>query len=772
VPIEEIYVLHHTHVDVGYTDTQWTVRDMHVEYIAQALDYCTRSDGYPDDARFRWISEFSWPIVEFLRSRPERAEELFARLREGRFELCGLFLDPTELQDRRGHEMSLRPAQEMAAEHGFAIDAVMTTDIPGQGWGLADVLSEQGIRFLSVSPNSMVSKPIEVERPFWWVGPRGGRVLVWMTDWRKGWYGEGHVLRFPHGLDAAREHVGAYLAQLEREGYPWRALALHFAADNYPPSAELADLVRTWNERGDLPRMRISTNREFLERMLELHGADAFVEHRLAWPDWWSEGLGSVAYETGLSRETHCRMLRIEALQERLGDECDRRGRAWSIWEDLLLFDEHTFGCSNMAQQPHSFMARATSAHKVSCIYRACDRARRLEAELAAELTEMAAEKVTGDHRDATVAQAGAGAARVTLANLQSSDWRGAVRLPALMPDVTGLRAPDGTLLPVQPSAPTALGEAEAWTVAEVGAGEVLSLDAVEGEAASELGPATTGERILLENEHYRLAFAPNGRLLSMVDRQTERELLDTRAPWGFAETVHERITSAEDRAAVWERGYLTIPYGKRRTDAPFERTGALGAAELVGVQTGPVFSALTWRSSLPFVRALETEVRLYRGLRRIEVTVRLDKQPCEAYDGLYVAFPFAMDPPPRAFVHSCDATFEAEAQQLPGSCRDWYAVEHFAALQAEDWWAQVTPVEAPLVQLGEITFGKWADHLRITRGAIYSWVANNFWYTNFPGYQLGRLQFRFAIATGEEALDADAAVEFGRGVRVGPTVA
>jgi len=202
--VEEIHILHHTHVDVGYTDLQPVVYAKHVEYIGLALDYCRATDDYPDDARFRWINEFSWPVKRFLEQRPDRAEH--------------------------------------------------------------------GIPYLSVSPNSMVSKPVIVARPFYWVGPGGGRALVWLTDWRKGWYGEGHVLGFPQGFEVARRNVLDYLELLAREGYPWRVLALHLAADNYPPSRDLPDLVRSWNETPGLPRMRISTNCTFFERMLEWHG--------------------------------------------------------------------------------------------------------------------------------------------------------------------------------------------------------------------------------------------------------------------------------------------------------------------------------------------------------------------------------------------------------------------------------------------------------------------------------------------------------------------
>jgi len=761
--IEEIYLLHHTHVDVGYTDPQWVIYDRHVEFINLALDYCAQTDDYPDDAKFRWINEFSWPVMRFLQQCPQRAEELMGRLREGRMELCGLFLDPTELMDRRSFEQSMRPARKLAQDCSFPLTTVMTTDIPGQGWSLADVIIEQGLAYLSVSPNSMVSKPTEVQRPFYWVGPQGHRVLTWLTDWRKGWYGEGHVLGLPQGLEVARDNVLAYLDLVASEGYRWRALALHLAADNRPPWRELSDLVRAWNEHDELPLMRIATNREFFERMLELH-ADAFPEYRAAWPDWWSEGLGSAAYETGLARETHCRLARIEALQRRLADDQD----LWPILEDLLLFDEHTWGASGTALQPHSFRSRAMWAHKASFIYRAYDRARRLETELAGNLVNEEQGRTQADYRDATLHEAGPSAQRVSLFNPTENDYHGPVALPGIAAESEGLLSADGLTKAVQHSPATPLVEAEAWTIAELKAEEVKTF------AATTSAPADAGDlhadESTLENEYYRIEFDPAGRVTSVMDLQAEEQLVDGRAPWGFGESIHERIVGTQDRNAVWERHTEALPWGNRRTDAPFQREGSLASAELMAVQAGPVFASLTWRSFLPYVRHMETEVRLWRGLKRIDVQVRLDKQPCEAYESLYVAFPFAMREP-RAFLHSCGAVFEAEREQLPGTCRDYYAVEHFAALTGSGKWAVLSPTEAPLVQLGEITFGKWAEHLKLNRACVYSWLMNNFWYTNFPGYQLGHLRFRFTLTTGIGEFDPAAAEAFARGVRVGLVV-
>jgi hypothetical protein len=320
----------------------------------------------------------------------------------------------------------------------------------------------------------------------------------------------------------------------------------------------------------------------------------------------------------------------------------------------------------------------------------------------------------------------------------------------------------------VQRSVATQFAEAQSWTVLDLPAGATLTAIVDGGDDG---GPSPSVEGLTLRNEFYQVAFSECGRVIEIVDLETGGNLLDARAPWGFGEVIHEQITGPQDRDAVWERGYAEIPYGKRRTDAPFRREGSLERARLAATQAGPAFASVTWESSLPFVRRVETEFRLWRGLKRIEVEVRLDKQPCEAYESLYVAFPFRLEAP-RGFIHSCGALFEAEREQLPGSCRDYYAVEHFAAFEGDGAWAVLCPVEAPLVQLGDLTFGRWADHLRPGRACFYSWLTNNFWYTNFPGFQLGRLDFRFALTTGRGALDRVAAERLGRQTRVGLVVA
>jgi len=56
---------------------------------------------------------------------------------------------------------------------------------------------------------------------------------------------------------------------------------------------------------------------------------------------------------------------------------------------------------------------------------------------------------------------------------------------------------------------------------------------------------------------------------------------------------------------------------------------------------------------------------------------------------------------------------------------------------------------DAPLVTLTDINRGKWLSHLPIKNGHVYSYVMNNYWFTNYRAQQGGRFVFRYAITSG-----------------------
>ncbi|MDO9510954.1 MAG: hypothetical protein Q7J34_04285 [Bacteroidales bacterium] len=95
-----IYLVQHTHTDIGYTRSQTEILSEHLRYIDYALDYCDQTDNYPDNAKFRWTCEASWAVREYFNSRPEaQINRLIKRVNEGRIEVTGMFFNFSEIVD-------------------------------------------------------------------------------------------------------------------------------------------------------------------------------------------------------------------------------------------------------------------------------------------------------------------------------------------------------------------------------------------------------------------------------------------------------------------------------------------------------------------------------------------------------------------------------------------------------------------------------------------------------------------------------------------------
>ena len=90
----------------------------------------------------------------------------------------------------------------------------------------------------------------------------------------------------------------------------------------------------------------------------------------------------------------------------------------------------------------------------------------------------------------------------------------------------------------------------------------------------------------------------------------------------------------------------------------------------------------------------------------------------------------------------------EPEAEQLPGSCRDWYGIHRWAEAGDSSVSIVLVPLDAPLVQLGGITTSRWAHKLDTRRGTLVSWALENHWDTNFKASQGEDLLFRYRLTS------------------------
>ncbi|MBI4026757.1 MAG: hypothetical protein HY360_17370 [Verrucomicrobia bacterium] len=739
--IRRIYILHHTHVDLGYTAERNDVYRDQVEMVGQAMELVERGRKRPSVERFRWIHEVSWPVLEYLRRKGKPPRRFFEQMRDGLVELTGFYLNPTDLFDEESFRRSLDYACRLARRHKIPLTTAMFSDCPGIAWSVVDLMAERGLRYLSSAPNFVMSRPLEIERPFWWEGPRGGRVLTWFSDWRYSWYAEGLILKLTGDPANATSALLDYVSRLEREGYRWKGLAIHLAMDNQPPALQLCEFVRHFNSHQAGIEAQLAINRDFFSYMEREHGRE-FPVHRGAWPDWWANGHASAAFETACSRRAKSVLRRCWGLRDRLkkniGNELED-----GAWENLLLFDEHTWGAAGSVSAPWSLESRQQWAEKRSLAMRGLHGAKRLEAAL---LKDVCPKK------------------GVTIINPFQSKFHGVVEFTGNNISWTDLALRDsrtGQDIPLQPT-----DGGGGCAVVEIPSGGEMPFEAVR--TGSHRSSHHKSQALFIENDRFEVTWnRKTGAVTRVVDKETGNSIIDRTAPWSFAEIVHERLKGG-NRQAMYDPSRYLKPQAKRPRPE-FIRRGGHAVPVPWRVVHGPVFQAFRTSGDLPGV-TFHREIRLYQRLPRMDIRLRLEKQVVTDYESLYLAFPLA-GKRPEVWLENAGTIYRAGTDQLPGSATDWHQVGDYVAVNNRDQTLLLVSQEVPLVQVGDIHTGKWARRLRVDNGHLYSWVMNNMWFTNFPAYQEGTVEMTWALTVQRGAFNAQAAAEFARQIRDGVSV-
>lgn len=378
--IKTIFLIHHSHTDIGYTDFQAKVIEDHADFIDQVLELCDRTDQWPDEARFHWTCETAWMVKNYFQKRPARIEEFIKRVKEGRIEVTALYLNFTDLFTLEMVIRSLYYSKEIEAKYGIKIQAAMNGDVNGLSWNLPQLLHKCDVKYLLMASDEIRSFAPAVPRPFYWESPDGSRVLTWNAS-RQSWYAEGIRLGFIYGIQNVKDMLPGYLAAIGKD-YRREEIALQIAMDNVPPYLKVSEIVREWNEQGLQPRLVLATPTQFFQFMEKKY--NDLPTFRLAWPDWWADGNGSCAWESALSLKTSRLMLENEArlalsnlhAQHYPQEAIDR------IWDNLTFFAEHTFGAADSIQQPWSLQTKAQWNAKSAFLYQAATEAEKLHAKL------------------------------------------------------------------------------------------------------------------------------------------------------------------------------------------------------------------------------------------------------------------------------------------------------------------------------------------------------------------------------------------------------
>ena len=177
----KVFAAASAHTDIGYTDLQPKVAELHSENIDLAIAIIKQ---YPD---FRWNVEAAWDMENYLASRPEpQRQECLQFLRDGKLGVQATYANTlTGLLSDEGASRFTWAAAQMHRLYGVPYDSAMTSDVPSLEGSIPTILSDSGISYYSEGMNATHSSPpfrtlnpALINAPCWWEGLDGSRVLM------------------------------------------------------------------------------------------------------------------------------------------------------------------------------------------------------------------------------------------------------------------------------------------------------------------------------------------------------------------------------------------------------------------------------------------------------------------------------------------------------------------------------------------------------------------------------------------------------------------
>ncbi len=715
----QIFLLPHSHVDIGYTALQADVAKKQQTNIETGLRLAQATAGYPEGARFKWNVEVLWPVDNYLRTAtPDQRRAFIAAVRAGQIGLDAFYGNiltglcrPEELLNLMSY------ATRLSAVCGVPIESAMISDVPGYTWSTVSAMAQAGVKYFSFAPNyfdRMGGTMKEWQnRPFWWKGPDGqSRVLCWCPS--RG-YALGHLIG--DGPALAR-FIPEYLTELQTNSYPYDITYLRWNVhgDNGSPDEKLADVVRDWNEHHATPRLTISTTAEAFREFARRYG------HRLPeftgdYTPYWEDGAASSARETALNRASAARLVQSEILWAIRGPGSFPAADFQNAWRNILLYSEHTWGAYNSISEPDVPFVREQWRVKQAFALDADKESNALLGRAG-----MPTATANNDAIDVFNTTSWVRTDIVTLSPELS--FVGDRVLDALGSTVPSQRLSNGDLVFLAEGVPPFA--AKRFTLQS-------GPCPVRGTVRAEI-PRLISPEFLVRIDRR------TGAVSHLYSRSSGKELVDTNAPAGFNSYFYLPGSDV--------KGLQTNPKPRIRIK-----------------ENGPLLASLLVESEAPGCKQLLREVRVIGGLDRVEFIDTVDKLPVRAKEGIH--FGYAFDVPgatPRMDVGW--AVVRPELDQIPAACKNWFSVQRWLDVSNDRFGVTWSSIDAPLVEVGDITANLvgsqtdprvWIQHLQPS-STIYSWVMNNHWHTNDRADQEGPTVFRYALRAHQQFFPEEAA--------------
>ncbi len=785
-----IYVIHHSHTDIGYTQRQDKITRYHYNFIQQAIDILDKihNGQIVEVDEFRWQCENYWQVENFYAMATDQEILSFEEyVRKGKIGLSGNYLNMTELIDSISMKAAFDKMKEYRKKNGFSITSGMSADINGFSWGYCDLLAEYGVEnfFSCLHPHHGMFPLYKKQMPFFWEGPKGGKVLVWNGEhyhlgnelFLAPYAGNSYMILdefatlHHNGLFFKRDRrdtlqkereiletrVRRYLENLEREGYQWDFIPIMVSGgltDNGFPSEGVAQRMKELNTHfsGEL-KFHMATLDEFFKEVR--NQCEDIPTYQGDWTDWWADGVGSTPEATKICRDAQRKIKLCHALDPK--QKLANPQLLEDAKKNIVMYAEHTWGYSSSVSEPWNTFVSSLDLKKTAYATNANTQVHLYLDEMLSKKGESCIRYQRPQHFKVINPNKMAMEHKVVMVVEGWEYIEGTTFGLHSLFEVVDFKS--GEIFPHQIVTTSRGYEVEV----------VLKMDALEErelyfQTTEHTNPYTIknhphigADGVVdvvqpdkyevssrkIETDYFVITFDQVEGIVGIIDKQDGVDLVKETAEVAPFNGVYE-VTVPEDGDQINVRREM----GRNRKSPATQRdVGTIKDIRIVA--DGDVYVTVQLQYELEGTEMYRVLLKVYKNIPHIDTVVQIHKASTWSPENLYISLPFGVDQG-ETFLDKTGCVLRPGIDQLPGSCKEFYLLQNGIVHTSEKKQLAVAIKDAPLVVFGDlkshpIELCDGRDTL-LNQKPVYSWVMNNFWETNFKVNLGGFHEFAYSL--------------------------
>lgn len=762
-----LYILHHSHTDIGYTDLQEKIVYNHIDYIRTVVN--TTKEGHKAgtiDKNFKWNCETYYCVERFLEeATEEEKQDFYAMIKSNNVGLSATYLNFTDLVDKKVLNKRTKEMVERFKAQGIDVKVAMNADVNGVSLGTFDVLLDNGVEFLftNIHTHHGMYPLYQNQKPYYWENKDGKRLLVFSGEH----YNLGNALGLIYNkninfmtenylgknakpkthLETLKENIVKYLTSVEENSYDYDFIPTCVSgvfSDNAPPNTDIIRTIAAFNEAySDEIRLEMVTVQEFYDK-IKNQVKDAPV-YKGDLNDWWANGVGSTPYAVKHYKEAQ----RMYHLCERLDNHghASKKELTREAEDNILLYAEHTWGHSATITNPYDTMVQNLDIRKTSY----ASKAHEASAKNLNRITHSRGDKLR--YYDLN--------GKIKAINVSDKKGEKVVEFYIEVWKYSGVKViceTTGREMTTQMSSHPRGVLISFVDTFEANEEKVYRYEEADAkiEVANSRVAYVGSERVKdvvnnydtksyklpyqIENDYFKIAYEIGKGITSFYNKADNVEMLkegDARFFTPIYENTKIRTNVYEERRLLGRniRGLHAKKY----------------IGELVEVKTidnGDIFTTIELIYELEGTYFSSIVIKLYNTLPKLEFKYKIAKTLSTDIESIYL--PLTLNNPDATlYIDKSDAVMRPGIDQIPGTCMEYYLVDNGLVYETKENTILIQTKDAPLIYMGELKHhpillcdNKEENNKR----DVYSWIMHNTWETNFKMDLSGITEFCYTL--------------------------